>query len=72
MTEGADRFQGPETGTGNEETAETLRKAEEAGKDTNPAEGTPPIEGGGTPDQTQVPAADDDVGVPEELDERTE
>lgn len=34
--------------------------------------GTPPIAGGGEPGQTQTPAADDDVGVPEEIEDRTE
>ena len=40
---------------------------------TNPVKGTPPI---GDSDQqqgqTQVPAAEDDVGVPEKLDHRTD
>lgn len=73
MSEGNDRQQGPETGEENEETAETLRKAGTGGEGTNPAQATPPIEGGGQhADQTQTPAADDDVGVPEEIDERTD
>lgn len=73
MTEGNDRQQASETGTENKGTDdEMLEKAATGGKGTNPAQGTPPIEGGGNPDQTQVPAADDDVGVPEELDERTD
>ncbi len=44
------------------------------GEDTNPAEATPPISAEDVVhDQTQVPAADDDVGVPadEEMNRET-
>jgi hypothetical protein len=70
MSEGDERQQAPETG--DETASETTRKAERAGEDTSPAQGTPPIEGGGRPGQTQTPAPEEDVGVPEELEDRTE
>lgn len=67
MIEGEDREEAPEGGTENAGTADQLHEAETGGEHTNPAQGTPPIEGGGKPGQTQTPAPDDDVGVPEEI-----
>ena len=70
MSEGDDRRQAPETG--DEDASETVREAATGPEGTNPAQGTPPIEGGGRPGQTQTPAPDDDTGVPEELEDRTD
>lgn len=67
MTEGNDREQGPETGTENVGTGKQLDEAATGGEGTNPAQGTSRIEGGGKPGQTQSPAADDDVGVPDDV-----
>ncbi len=65
MFDGDEREQGE---SGEENTGE---KAATGGEGTNPAQGTPPIDGGGQrAGQTQVPAPDDDVGVPEVLDDR--
>ena len=67
MFDGDEREQG-ESG---EENTGTGEKAATGGEGTNPAQGTPPIDGGGQrAGQTQAPAPDDDVGVPEELDDR--
>jgi len=46
---------------------------DQAGEEgTNPAQSTPPIgDSGQKKGQTQVPPPDDDVGVPEELDDHT-
>jgi len=43
---------------------EEPREDPAGGESTHPSKGTPPIEQEGEPGQTQVPAADDDVGVP--------
>ncbi len=60
-----------EQGESGEENTDTGEKAATGGEGTNPAQGTPPIDGGGQrAGQTQTPAPDDDVGVPEELDDR--
>lgn len=74
MSEGNDREQGPESGTENVGTADQLDEARTGGEGegTSPAVGTERIGGGGVPGQTQSPAPADDVGVPDELDERTE
>lgn len=72
MSERNDREQGPESGTENVGTADQLDEAGKGGQGTSPADGTERIEGGGVPGQTQSPAPADDVGVPEDLDERTE
>jgi hypothetical protein len=72
MLEANDREQGPEGGTENVGTGDTLDEAATGTEGTNPATGTERIEGGGVPGQTQSPAPADDVGVPEDLEERTE
>lgn len=79
MSDGDDRQEdlnratkNPESGTENLDTADQLHEAATGGEETNPAQGTPPIDGGGTPGQTQTPAPEDDVGVPEELEDRTD
>jgi len=59
MTEGDDRQQATETENVD---AERLREGAEGDKSTNPAQATPPLEDDSEPDQTQVPAPDDDVG----------
>lgn len=65
MTESGERQQ--ESGTENVGTGES-DKAATGGEGTNPAQATPPIEGGGKPGQTQVPAGDEEVGVPDDVD----
>lgn len=62
----------PESGEENVGTGSQLDEAATGGEGTSPADGTSRIAGGGNPGQTQAPAPDDDVGVPEDLDERTE
>lgn len=59
MTEGDDRQQATETENVD---AERLREGAKGDKSTNPAQATPPLEDDSEPDQTQVPAPDDDVG----------
>lgn len=72
MTEDNRHQEPPESGTENVGVDdETLYEAAK-GREADPEKGTPRISGGGTPGQTQSPAPDDDVGVPEELDDRTE
>jgi hypothetical protein len=70
MSEGHERRQAPETG--DENVSDTVREAATADDETSPAQGTPPIEGGGRPGQTETPAPVDDSGVPEHLDDRTD
>ena len=70
MSEGHERQQPPETG--DESASDTVREAATGSDETNPAQGTPPIEGGGRPGQTQTPAPEEDTGVPEQLEDRTD
>jgi hypothetical protein len=72
MSEGGAREQDPEPGRENTGTGDTLRQAATGDEGVNPAQGTPPIEGDQRAGQTQTPAPDDDTGVPEDLDERTD
>ncbi len=60
--------------SGDENASNTIKEAATGAEEgANPAQGTPPIDGGGQrPGQTQTPAPEDDVGVPEELEDRTE
>jgi hypothetical protein len=61
MFEGDDRPQGPESG--DESASET---PSQTGQAANPAKGSPRITGDDqVSGQTQAPAAEDDVGVPE-------
>jgi hypothetical protein len=62
MSEGDERLRSPESGD-----ASASETPAQTGQDANPAKGTPPISGDDqTAGQTQTPAADDDVGVPED------
>lgn len=74
MTEGNDQEKDkvPETGTDNVGTGDQLDEAGTSGESTNPADGTPDIAGGGVAGQTQAAPPEGDVGVPEEVEERTE
>ncbi len=64
MSEGDERHQAPETG--DENASETPRQAE-TGQGPSPAQAAPGISGDDqTSGQTQTPADDDDVGVPED------
>ncbi len=60
--------------TGDENASDTIKEAAtDAERGTNPAQGTPPIDGSGQrAGQTQAPPPEDDVGVPEELEDRTD
>jgi hypothetical protein len=59
--------------TGDPDASESVDQAARGGEDTNPAEGTPPIDDAGQQSgQTQAPAPEDDVGVPEDVEDRTE
>jgi hypothetical protein len=59
--------------TGDEEASETTRDAARGGEDTNPARATQPIDGSDQhPGQTETPPEEEDVGVPEELEDRTD
>ncbi|MEA2279982.1 MAG: hypothetical protein QOK21_589 [Solirubrobacteraceae bacterium] len=70
MSEGHEQQRPSETG--DENASDTAREAATGNDETSPAQGTPPVEGGGRPGQTQTPAPEDDVGVPEHLDDRTD
>lgn len=62
-----------ESGGENAGASEGLDEAVTGGENADPAKATSKIGGEGqVPGQTQTPAADDDVGVPEELDDRTD
>jgi hypothetical protein len=70
MTADEERQEASLTGNQPENADAVPNQAGEEG--TNPAQGTPPIgDSGQKKGQTQVPAPDDDVGVPEELDDHT-
>jgi hypothetical protein len=59
--------------TGDRDASETMDQAAQGGEGVNPAQGTPPIGGSEQqPGQTAVPAPEEDVGVPEGVEERTE
>jgi len=68
-----DRQEASLTGNQAQDASQTPDQAATGGEGTSPAQGTPPI---GDSDQkkgqTQVPAPDNDVRVPEELDDRTD
>lgn len=72
MSEGNDRQQGPETGTENVGVDEDTLGEAVKGRGVSHETGTGHIEGAGNPGQTQSPAAADDVGVPEEVEDRTD
>lgn len=62
MSEGDDRPPSPESGD-----ASASETPGQTGQTANPAKGTPPISGDEQQaGQTQTPASDDDVGVPDD------
>jgi hypothetical protein len=66
-----ERQQSPETG--DPDASETVDAAREGGEGTNPSQAAQPMEGGDQQrDETQTPAPEGDVGVPDELEDRTE
>lgn len=74
MTDDGNKRERPiETGGENAATSDALDEAITGGEDADPTKGTSKIGGEGqVAGQTQTPADDDDVGVPDDLDERTE
>lgn len=61
-----------ESGTENVGTDEDTLYEAVKGRGASHETGTPHLAGGGEPGQTQTPAAPDDVGVPEDMEDRTD
>jgi hypothetical protein len=72
MAEGGAREQDPEPGRENTGTGDTLDQAATGNEGVDATQGTPPIGDDQNAGQTQTPAPDDDTGVPENLDDRTD
>ena len=70
-TEGHERLKPGESG--DENASNTIREAVTGAKDADPAAGTQPIgDGGQHAGQTQTPAPDDEVGVPDDVGDDTQ